>query len=341
MPFIDLHHACGSLVSTSTSDRVTEFAERFPGVWVAGVGGFPILQEQNVSLWCGSPVHFGRIRAELKKSLGLSAVLTYMNKSGMSLNRLGDICIERGHDWGWHWVTLNLLFSGVPLRVELAFARDTRFRLSWPVTRDVTEPRVFMASASFKDWLKFTSNHDDPDFDAETRKAMGIAFTWVTEMLPEVDREQHFLTEPGMHIKALQSIAHKLAGREVLEIGAGMGALTQLILGHPVKTVHAFEIQPGLCSLEEDEERLELHETDIRNAELDAFRGVCLISNPPYALLPHIFSLIEKLALQDVMLLVPEKTGVPPGYRLFGVVKGSAFTPPSTGLHLIILKGFE
>lgn len=337
--FMDVHLACAQLKAKKVSERVNEFTETHRGCWIAAFGGVPIRLIDGVPFWGNREVDTATLRDHVMSGLGLSATLTYMNKANHWIGTLGRICANRDHDWGMHWMSASLIFSDVPLHVELAFARDKRFFLSWPVTKTIGERRVFMASASLKDWAKFVSNAKDPDFDEPTRIAMGLAQMRLAAILPE-DLEQHFLVDKSEHRKVLAVL--QLEGRSILEIGAGNGELTDLIREHPVKEIHAYEIDATLGTAVEDP-RVRWYLADAANIEPRNYKGFALISNPPYQLLPKVLELIEAAGIKDVVLLVPASRQADffdRGYLCVARLNGTAFDPPSRGEHIIVMKGF-
>lgn len=155
---------------------------------------------------------------------------------------------------------------------------------------------------------------------------------------PSMDREQHFTT--GAVLASLRELVSSLDLRtsHVLEIGAGRGAVTELILDGGAKHVTAFEIEPGLCALRDD--RLTLIEEDVTTADL-SFSWDCMIAVPPYGLLPFI---AEVLSARSHLLMIPDK---PAAYSLFpGATElvtfdGASFDPPSRGRHVVIQRGFR
>ena len=185
--FLDLHRAIIQLQTDTVTDRVNEFSNKFPGCYIVGVGGFPVLHGKKGFQWCGKRIDSGCVRIFMYEALGLSAELTYMNKSRFPLGELGSICAKRGHDWAYRWVTLSLLFSGYDLATELAFTRDTRFYLSWPIlpTENLgVNPRVFMVSGSLRDWIKFLGNRESKDFGKSIRQAMADAWSILEQIVP-------------------------------------------------------------------------------------------------------------------------------------------------------------
>jgi hypothetical protein len=173
--FTDLNHLCTTLSSKGVDARLTELVELLPAVAVYAVGGFPITLEVNSSLntsrllWMGNDLD--TIKHFIKEGLGVSAALTYVNPKNKSLDELGQLCLDKGHVWAYHWISVSMVMSGYPQQVEMAFARDTRFKMSWPVECYPTG-RVFGATASIKDWLDYTKHEEDLSFDAPTRSAM-------------------------------------------------------------------------------------------------------------------------------------------------------------------------
>lgn len=153
--------------------------------------------------------------------------------------------------------------------------------------------------------------------------------------------EIHLLRELAPHRRALASLG--LAGRHILEVGAGAGDLTALILEQRPARVVAYEIVPGLCALRDP--RLDLREQDITAADLSFLRQqrFALIANPPYSLLPWLRErVIERYQIDDVLLMTsPKKAAQFPGYELLFTLDGGAFEPPAEGQHQVIRRGFR
>lgn len=337
--FADLEKMCSSLKMNTVEERVEELTTSQKGVYVVSIGGFRVSTDNDVLIWCGQPVTEKRIQTEIREGLGTSALLTYMNKSNLSAKRLGDICLERGHDWGLHWMSLSLLFVGYDLEVELAFSRDKRFFMSWPVTK-VSTGGAFVVNGSLKHWAKFLCHRDDKDYDRASRDAMNDAHRLFQQLMPTA-HEGHFLITDSYHKAALKRLP--LEGKSVVEIGVGHGELTKLILEHPVKEVIGFEIQKGICTLKDT--RFRLIEKDVRSHTM-ASHSFCLIANPPYDLLPWIRDeVIDHFGIVDILMLIPERARsmfLPEdGYEHICLIPGIAFSPPSNGNHLLIKRGFS
>jgi hypothetical protein len=175
--FVDIHRQCSDL---SETDRARELSRKIPGCHLAMVGGFPFYEREGAYWWCGGPVTPQRLHTELLNSLGASAVLTYMNPSNKTLLELGEMCRKRNHTWAYHWVTISILFCGYGPEAELAFTRDSRFFMSWPVGQELGE--VFIATGSLKSWFKFNSNKNSSDFPVGATDAMHSS-SWLLDQI--------------------------------------------------------------------------------------------------------------------------------------------------------------
>lgn len=353
--FVDLYASCRLLNSGHTvSQRVDDFVQRH-GVVVAvcAIGGFAVEGGPGHWYWLSQPLYADRVRSEIVRGLGVSGLLTYMNRSDLTLEQLGQLCVERDHDWAYQWMTLSVLISGFESEVEWSFARDTRFHLSWPLSQKRHRRAPFVATASLKNWKKFVAHAEDKNFDAPTRSVMGLAKGLLDELLPQPDLEQHFLRDTTSHARILAALKEHIEGRNVLEIGAGHGELTDLITNAEPQRVEAFEIDGRLVAEAMKTKSFDYHTKngylffrveDVRHArDLDRYAGWTMISNPPYALLPFIRELIDRLNMRNVLLMIPASEGeLFPEFEVLDILNGElAFSPPSTGQHLIIRRGFD
>lgn len=151
--------------------------------------------------------------------------------------------------------------------------------------------------------------------------------------------EQHFTTDLRPFHLALSKI--DFSNCHILEIGAGTGCLTRLLLESGVRKITAFEIEPGLCKIRHPS--LVLREEDAMKQALIKINWDCLICTPPYQLLPRIADLLTWSGKVDAILLIPEKQigfWQNLGFSVVDKVLGSTFEPPSKGNHFIIIRGF-
>lgn len=182
--FVDLHHMCGMVVDSDViPERVRQIAERLPSAAICAIGGIPVKLMDGVLHWCGKPITANVLSEHIVDALGLSAVLTYTNKRNRSLNSLGYMCVDKDETWAYHWFTLTMVLANQPPEVQLAFARDGRFRLGWTIEKQYTGS-VFIASAGLHEWIKFTSKWNDNSFDEATRSAMHSCFNVLRDVLP-------------------------------------------------------------------------------------------------------------------------------------------------------------
>jgi hypothetical protein len=180
---IDLHHECEQLEADAVTERVSQLAARLPAVSLWAVGGFPFIRQNEGFVWCGAPVTIETLKHHVTLALGASAVLTYTNKNHKTLKGLGHICADRRHLWAYHWINATIVFARQTLAVEMAFARDTRFKMSWPVEGQPTG-QVWAATTGLKQWRDFISHRVDKDFDQATRAAMSDVGLLLRRLLP-------------------------------------------------------------------------------------------------------------------------------------------------------------
>ncbi len=151
-----------------------------------------------------------------------------------------------------------------------------------------------------------------------------------------MDREQHFLSDLGPFRDVLAGLP--LAGRRVLEIGAGKGAVTGLLLEAGAHVV-AFEIERGLCPLRHP--NLQLIEEDVLKRPLSEITWDCMISAPPYSLLFFLRAVLDVVSTDAVLMIPMSKRSMFAEFTIEASYGGEAFDPPSRGKHLIVRKGFR
>ena len=144
--------------------------DRLPAVAVVAVGGLPITLEDGEHRLLGLRATPASIAEQLKRGLGLGAVLTHRNPRHKSLGELGELCLAKGHLWTAHVLSLTVAFAQCPLAVRNAFAFDRRFHLSWVERELADDPCTFTATASLREWHRIIGYRDDPSFRAEQRE---------------------------------------------------------------------------------------------------------------------------------------------------------------------------
>lgn len=139
--------------------------DRLPEVGIVAVGGIPILEDcdGNPTIF-NSPIDADRLKKRLTEGLGLGAVLTYRNPKGKSLRGLGELCLDLGHTWTHHTLTLTVVFTNTPRSVRDAFAFDGRFHLSWSERDPDPDCVTFTACGSLKNWKRLLGHADDKSF---------------------------------------------------------------------------------------------------------------------------------------------------------------------------------
>ena len=150
--------------------------------------------------------------------------------------------------------------------------------------------------------------------------------------------EQHF-TRDVDPIRAVLSWL-PIAGRSVLELGAGRGALTSLLLERDPEPRDGLRDRAGPLHAARSAPHAE---EDFTRADLSVFRAACWIATPPYETLRFIHSAIDSLGVRDVVLLVSEKKyeALFRDFEVGGAMTGADFDPPSTGTHYIVWRGFR
>ena len=159
--------------------RIERLEMTLPDISICAIGGFPLKIIDNKTYILNKEITRETISGAITKSLGLSGMLTYANKSNLTLSEMGKKCKQLNHLWGFNFITLTLLFSNQEKEVELSFLRDKRFYESWIIGHSA----VYAFTGTIKNFKKFVSNKDDLSFDKATREAMTIidnkfSFLW-------------------------------------------------------------------------------------------------------------------------------------------------------------------
>jgi len=151
--------------------------------------------------------------------------------------------------------------------------------------------------------------------------------------------DQHFTVDVMPFRQAISAAG--IRDMHVLEIGAGHGEITRLILDERPAQLRAYEIERGLCAIRHT--LLDLREEAFTQASIASLRGWCIICTPPYSLLGTIREALTWLAPPRAVLLVPVRLLTAfSDFNIFTVISGKAgFDPPSKGEHAIIYRGFR
>lgn len=150
---------------------------------MSAFAGIPFIKLEKDLCWNGQILNEVLIKNAIISAIGASAVLTFTNKNNRTLDYLGQLCLDKNELWAYHWINCTFVFSGFDSNVELSFARDTRFKLSWPIEK-VHTGKVFAATGSLKDFIKYESHKNDPSFDNSTREAMKNIGLVLSDILP-------------------------------------------------------------------------------------------------------------------------------------------------------------
>ncbi|GJM06719.1 MAG: ribosomal RNA small subunit methyltransferase A [marine bacterium B5-7] len=140
---------------------------------------------------------------------------------------------------------------------------------------------------------------------------------------------QHFLNDQTV-ITHIVSAIHPTKDDALIEIGPGLGALTQAILPH-TKTMHAIELDrdviPKLEHICKDLGELRIHQADVLSVDFHALtekRPLRIIGNLPYNIsTPLLFHLIGYAdSIRDMVFMVQrevaERLAAPTGGKHYG-----------------------
>ena len=189
------------------------------------------------------------------------------------------------------------------------------------------------------------------------------------KVAPKKHLGQHFLKEPSICKKIAESLTLKNNYKSVIEVGPGMGALTEYLLKNENFTTHVAEIDTeSVIYLKENYPNLSpnIHEEDFLQMDLAAIdkTSIAVVGNFPYNISTQI--LIKVIENKD---LVPEMVGMfqkevaervvsGPGSKVYGItsvlaqlwydveylftVKEGSFIPPpkvKSGVIRLIRNG--
>lgn len=168
--FIDLEKTFTLHGVTDIKSRVETIRKDLPEISLCALGGIPIKTKDGSFFLLDKKIDEATLRDVMVECLGLSGMLTYANRSNLTLYEMGLKCKSLEHNWGLNFMTLTLLFNGLHQNVEKSLLRDKNFYESWVVGDDT----IFAITGTIKAWKKFVSNKVDKTFDVETRNALNI-----------------------------------------------------------------------------------------------------------------------------------------------------------------------
>lgn len=159
--------------------------------------------------------------------------------------------------------------------------------------------------------------------------------------------EQHMLRNIKPYAKLLGNL--DLTQATVIEFGAGDGALTQEILKQTPKKLIAYEIDSTLVAKLKKltSSALDVKITDFTKEDFSYLKQegrYVIISNPPYSAIPFLQeNVIKKYGIHDVIMMTSQKKKQEhfDGYELAFTHKGDDFSPPASGEHFVMKKGFK
>lgn len=191
----DLRDRLSLLHGASLRERLQEAAGTLPPVGLVAFGGVPF--RGSPPTYMGQEATYEFLQAQVAEALGFSALLTYLNPQRRGLEDLARLLVERDHDWGLYVPQVSVCFAGCPLFVELSFARDRRFHLLWVDNMlgvdalrgegagDRLHARVFIATASIKEWRRYLRNRSNDDFKHVHRSWLSHAYEVIAPIYPE------------------------------------------------------------------------------------------------------------------------------------------------------------
>lgn len=224
------------IFSTGNFNDNIELASKLPSISISAIGGFPISEDNGEFYWLNNKLSEDFLKYSITESLGQSGILTFANKSNLSNYELGKKCLSLGHNWGFNWITISILFVGYNEDVEKSLLRNNTFYQSWIANNNIP---IYVMNGSLKDFKKFISNKDDKSFDINTRKAMSdidnmLNFLWKVE-----NKHQYYPTPEWLSDYMCSLVTSE---GKILEPSAGTGSLITSLRKRITTTVDCFEI---------------------------------------------------------------------------------------------------
>jgi len=132
----------------------------------------------------------------------------------------------------------------------------------------------------------------------------------------------------------------------ILDIGAGTGVISNILISKKISHLIISEIDPNICY--DLTKTTYLTKGDFRKFSLPKvdLERFGIISNPPYYLLPYIRDFIDKEKIANVILIIPASyyTEFFSDFNIVGSIKNEDFYPQiklRDQIYLIIKKGFQ
>lgn len=133
-------------------------------VALTGIGGLPITVKENEYSILDKNISLNEIKAELYKTLGMSAGMSYLNPYNKTNNDLADKTLSLGHNSIKHTIFLNILLVGISIGVEHEFSSQRDIihlsRLTVAKTSAQKQPCIVLSSDKqaniYKSVLDFT-----------------------------------------------------------------------------------------------------------------------------------------------------------------------------------------
>lgn len=149
---------------------------------------------------------------------------------------------------------------------------------------------------------------------------------------PKKHLGQHFLADPNIARNIVNALQLPDGVKEVLEIGPGMGVLTQYLLQNPAYQTSVVEIDTeSVAYLKEHYPALagRIHATDFLKQRLDTLfpdQPLAIIGNFPYNISSQIFFAVlnNRQQVREVVGMiqkeVAERLAEPPGSKTYGIL---------------------
>ncbi len=153
----------------------------------------------------------------------------------------------------------------------------------------------------------------------------------MTKVSPKKHLGQHFLVDQNIAVKIVEQLTLHHGVKDVLEIGAGMGVLTQYLLQHPEYTTSVVDIdRESIAYLREHFPALgeRIISADFLKTDLSQlFSGpFAIIGNFPYNISSQIFFKVlqHRDQIPEVVCMiqkeVAERLAAPPGSKTYGIL---------------------